>query len=77
MNMSMEVTSMTEKELLKSEKIRIKNDQLRAQGKDPAKGWGKMVNTKFGGGGASGSTKGNSLAFDKMGASVEGQKSHH
>ena len=40
---------MSEKELLKSEKIRIKNDKLRSQGKDPLKGWGKMVNTGFGG----------------------------
>jgi len=40
---------MSEKELLKSEKIRIKNDKLRAQGKDPLKGWGKMVDTGLGG----------------------------
>ena len=40
---------MTKKELLKSEKIRQKNDELRAKGKDPLKGWGKMVNTGLGG----------------------------
>lgn len=66
---------MSEKELLKSEKIRIKNDKLRAEGKDPLKGWGKMVDTKFGGGGATGGSKGNSMAFDKMGATIEDQKS--
>ncbi|MEG0255729.1 MAG: hypothetical protein RR554_07925 [Vagococcus sp.] len=40
---------MTEKKLLKSEKIRLKNDKLRAKGKDPLKGWGKMVDTGLGG----------------------------
>jgi len=40
---------MPDKKLLKSEKIRIKNDKLRAQGKDPLKGWGKMVDTGLGG----------------------------
>lgn len=65
---------MSEKELLKSEKIRIKNDKLREQGKDPLKGWGKMVDTKFGGGGATGGAKGNPMAFDKMGATAEDQK---
>lgn len=40
---------MTEKKLLKSEKIRLKNDKLRAKGKNPLKGWGKMVNTGLGG----------------------------
>lgn len=40
---------MTEKKLLKSEKIRLKNVKLRAKGKDPLKGWGKMVNTGLGG----------------------------
>ena len=36
---------MSEKKLLKSEKIRIKNDKLRAQGIDLNKRWGKkMVN---------------------------------
>ncbi|OPF86105.1 hypothetical protein BW731_12035 [Vagococcus martis] len=33
------------KELLKSEKLRIKNDKLRAKGKDPLKGSNPMVNT--------------------------------
>lgn len=65
---------MVGKKLLKSEEIRIKNDQLRANGKDPLKGWGKMVDTKFGGGGSVGISEGNSLAFDKMGAVVEDQK---
>ncbi|MDW5525541.1 hypothetical protein R6Z02_17540 [Carnobacterium maltaromaticum] len=50
---------MSEKKLLKSEKIRIKNDKLRAKGKDPLKGWGKMVNTGFGG-------INNSNRFDSM-----------
>ncbi|MGY3704924.1 hypothetical protein BW731_12190 [Vagococcus martis] len=36
---------MSEKELLKSEKLRIKNDKLRAKGKDPLKGSNPMVNT--------------------------------
>lgn len=40
---------MDDKKLLKSEKIRLKNDKLRAKGKDPLKGWGKMVNTGLGG----------------------------
>lgn len=40
---------MTSKKLLKSEKIRLKNDKLRSKGKDPLKGWGKMVNTGLGG----------------------------
>lgn len=40
---------MVEEKLLRSEKIRLKNDKLRAQGKDPLKGWGKMVNTGLGG----------------------------
>ncbi|MGY3703480.1 hypothetical protein BW731_11670 [Vagococcus martis] len=40
---------MTDKKLLKSEKIRLKNDKLRAKGKDPLKGWGRMVNTGLGG----------------------------
>lgn len=66
---------MPEKELLKSEKIRIKNDKKRAEGKEPLKGWGKMVDTKFGGGGVTGGSKGNSMAFDKMGATIEDQKS--
>lgn len=43
---------MAKEKLLKSEKIRIKNDELRKKGKEPAQGWGEMVNTKFGGGGA-------------------------
>lgn len=40
---------MTERKLLKSEKIRLKNDKLRAKGKDPLKGWGRMIDTGFGG----------------------------
>lgn len=40
---------MTKDKLLKSEKIRLKNDKLRAKGKDPLKGWGRMVDTGFGG----------------------------
>lgn len=36
---------MSEKRLLKSEKIRIKNDKLRAQGKDPLKGSNPISNT--------------------------------
>lgn len=35
---------MPDKKLLKSEKIRIKNDKLRAQGKDPLKGSKQLVN---------------------------------
>jgi len=34
---------MSEKKLLKSEKIRIKNDKLRAQGVNLEKKWGKKV----------------------------------
>ncbi len=37
------------KKKLKSEKIREKNDKLRSKGKDPLKGWGKIVNTGLGG----------------------------
>lgn len=40
---------MSDKKLLKSERIRLKNDELRAKGKDPLKGWGKMINTGLGG----------------------------
>lgn len=40
---------MSDKKLLKAEKLRLKNDKLRAKGKDPLKGWGKMVNTGLGG----------------------------
>ncbi|MGY3765434.1 hypothetical protein ACWOAH_02620 [Vagococcus vulneris] len=36
---------MAERKLLKSEKIRIKNDELRAKGKDPLKGSNPMINT--------------------------------
>lgn len=37
---------MSEKKLLKSEKIRMKNDQLRAQGVNLEKKWGKnLVNS--------------------------------
>lgn len=35
--------------MLKSEKIRIKNDRLRKQGKDPLKGSREMINTGSGG----------------------------
>ncbi len=45
----MGVMVMTEKKLLKSEKIRLKNDQLRKKGKNPTKGWGQMINTGLGG----------------------------
>ncbi|WP_270279956.1 hypothetical protein [Vagococcus bubulae] len=67
---------MSEKELLKSEKIRIKNDKLRAEGKDPLKGWGKMVDTGFSGGGSgvTGGLNGGSINIDNMGATVEEQK---
>jgi len=34
---------MSEKKLLKSEKIRIKNDKLRAQGINLEKKWGKKI----------------------------------
>ncbi|MBO0437747.1 hypothetical protein [Vagococcus fluvialis] len=40
---------MSDKKLLKSERIRLKNDELRAKGKDPLKGWGKMIDTGLGG----------------------------
>lgn len=40
---------MKKERLLKSEKIRLKNDKLREQGKDPLRGWGKMVDTGLGG----------------------------
>ncbi|EIA6407667.1 hypothetical protein K7P65_002681 [Enterococcus faecalis] len=33
----------------KSEELRAKNFKLRQQGKDPLKGWGKMINTGSGG----------------------------
>jgi len=36
---------MSEKKLLKLEKIRIKNDKLRAKGKDPLKWSNPIVNT--------------------------------
>ena len=34
---------MSEKKLLKSEKIRLKNDKLRAEGVDLVKKWGKKI----------------------------------
>ncbi|MFW7364084.1 hypothetical protein [Vagococcus fluvialis] len=40
---------MSDKKLLKSERIRLKNDELCAKGKDPLKGWGKMIDTGLGG----------------------------
>lgn len=36
---------MTKEKILKSERIRIKNDKMRAQGKDPLKGSNQIVNT--------------------------------
>ncbi|MBO0479289.1 hypothetical protein JZO72_06575 [Vagococcus fluvialis] len=39
---------MSDKKLLKSERIRLKNDELRAKGKDPLKGWGRMIDTGLG-----------------------------
>ncbi|MBD9836218.1 hypothetical protein [Enterococcus faecalis] len=60
--------------LQRSEKLRLKNIELRKKGKDPLKGWGKMVDGLGGGGGVSGSVKGNNMAFDRMGAVIEEQK---
>ncbi|MGF2145935.1 hypothetical protein ACQUEF_11240 [Vagococcus fluvialis] len=40
---------MSDKKLLKSERIRLKNDELRAKGKNPLKGWGRMIDTGLGG----------------------------
>ncbi|MBO0442476.1 hypothetical protein [Vagococcus fluvialis] len=40
---------MSDKKLLKSERIRLKNDELRAKGKDPLKGWGRIIDTGLGG----------------------------
>ncbi len=62
---------MIEKKLLKSEKIRLKNDKLRAKGKDPTKGWGQMINTGLGG-----INKANSIsaAFDNKGHIASEQK---
>lgn len=37
------------RKLQKSEKLRIKNDRLRSQGKEPLKGWNTVVNTGMGG----------------------------
>lgn len=36
---------LVEKKMLKSEKLRVKNDRLRARGKDPLKGSNAIVNT--------------------------------
>lgn len=41
--------SYKKRQLLKAQKLREKNAQLREEGKDPLNGWGKMVNTGFGG----------------------------
>ncbi|SLM84647.1 MULTISPECIES: hypothetical protein [Vagococcus] len=62
---------MTDKKLLKSEKIRLKNDKLRAKGKDPVKGWGQMINTGLGG-----INKGENLSarFDNKGFIASEQK---
>lgn len=35
--------------LNKAERLREKNNLLRKKGKDPLKGWGKMINTGYGG----------------------------
>lgn len=56
--------------LLKSEKLRLKNDRLRKKGKDPLKGSNPMVDSGFGIGGSQASFN----KFDKMGAAIEDQK---
>lgn len=56
-----------DKRMLKSEKIREKNEGLRKKGKEPLKGWTPLVHHGFGVGG---SAKG----FDAMGAAIEDQK---
>ena len=38
-----------EKRLVRNEKLREKNAKLRREGKEPLKGWGKMINTGLGG----------------------------
>ena len=35
--------------LRRSDRLRLKNDRLRAQGKEPLKGWQQMVDTGLGG----------------------------
>ncbi len=62
---------MSDKELLKAEEIRKKNDKLRKEGREPNTGWGKLVNTTFGGGASSGGIAGNIMANDKMEATIE------
>lgn len=46
--MSIKVKWQARQERKKAE-LRLKNARLRAQGKEPLKGWGKMVDTGFGG----------------------------
>lgn len=38
-----------EKRIVRNEKLREKNAKLRREGKEPLKGWGKMINTGLGG----------------------------
>lgn len=40
---------LAERKVKKSEELRRKNAKLRAEGKDPLKGWNKMVDTGLGG----------------------------
>ncbi|MGM0125763.1 hypothetical protein IGI37_003164 [Enterococcus sp. AZ194] len=42
-------TKIAERKTRKREKILEKNRRLRAEGKDPLKGWNRMVNTGLGG----------------------------
>lgn len=61
-----------ERKLQKIEKLRIKNAKLRAQGKDPLKGWGKMVDT--GGANATGMTKNKKYEVDTKDYTVQEYK---
>lgn len=43
------LTKRSERKMRKKEKLRQKNAKLRAQGKDPLKGWNTMVDSGYGG----------------------------
>lgn len=58
---------MSEKKLLKSEKIRIKNDKLRAKGKDPLKGSKAIINNGISSSAMAGSSGVNPANLERKG----------
>ena len=71
---------MEKKKLLKSEKMRMKQDALRAQGKEPKKSRrsGHLINSGLGSMGMNlGSSGGDPGRFDRMGTNIEESKRQH